>query len=89
MPGVSVSGYYDWRGHEPSHHEREDGEISQEIHRIFHAHREVYGSPRIQVELVAKRQRNKPIGTKQRKDAQVAPNLLNRAFSTPPLTQNG
>lgn len=49
--GVSVSGYYDWRGREPSAHEREDGELAKAIHRIFHAHRGVYGSPRIQVEL--------------------------------------
>lgn len=102
--GVSVSGYYDWRGREPSHHEREDGEIAQVIHRIFHAHRGVYGSPRVHVELraqgihcsrertarlmremdlVAKRRGNKPIGTKQRKGAQVAPTVLNRAFSAP------
>jgi len=49
--GVSVSGYYDWRGREPSEHEREDGELAQEIHRLFYANRKVYGSPRIQVEL--------------------------------------
>ncbi|GAC1655889.1 MAG: hypothetical protein NVS4B12_28390 [Ktedonobacteraceae bacterium] len=85
MLGVSVSGYYDWRGREPSQHEREDGEIAHVIHRIFHAHRGVYGSPRVHVELreqgihcsrertarlmremdlVAKRRSNKPIGTK-------------------------
>ena len=102
--GVSVSGYYDWQGRGPSRHAREDGEIAQEVHRLFHAHRGVYGSPRIQVELrergiccsrartarlmremdlAAKRRRNKPVGTKQRKGAQVAPNLLNREFSAP------
>jgi putative transposase len=98
---VSVSGYYDWRGREPSRHEREDGELAKEIHRIFHAHRGVYGSPRVQVELrelglrvsrertarlmremalVAKPKGNKPMGTKRRPDAQMAPNLLNRDF---------
>jgi len=49
--GVSVSGYYDWRGRGPSQHEREDGELAKEIHRIFHAHRGVYGSPRVHAEL--------------------------------------
>jgi transposase InsO family protein len=48
---VSVSGYYDWRNREPSAHEREDGELAREIHRLFHAFRGVYGSPRIHAEL--------------------------------------
>ena len=48
---VSVSGYYDWRTREPSAHEREDGELAREIHRIFHANRGVYGSPRVHAEL--------------------------------------
>lgn len=48
---VSVSGYYDWRSREPSAHEREDGELAKEIHRLFHAFRGVYGSPRIHAEL--------------------------------------
>ena len=49
--GVSVSGYYDWQKREPSAHEREDGELATQIHRIFYAKRQVYGSPRIHVEL--------------------------------------
>jgi putative transposase len=49
--GVSVSGYYEWRGREPSRHAREDGELAKEIHRIFYAHRQAYSSPRIHVEL--------------------------------------
>jgi len=48
---VSVSGYYDWLKREPSAHEREDGELAKEIHRIFHAFRGVYGSPRVHAEL--------------------------------------
>jgi putative transposase len=51
--GVSVSGYYEWRGREPSAHEREDGELAQHIHRIFYARRQVYGRPRIHAELAA------------------------------------
>ena len=49
--GVSVSGYYDWRGREPSAHEREDGELAKHIHRIFYANRGVYGSPRVHAGL--------------------------------------
>jgi putative transposase len=102
MFAVSVSGYYDWRGREPSRHAREDGELAKQIHRIFYAHRQVSGSPRIhaelaaqgiscskervarlmrEMELVAKRRRNKPLGTKRRRGANVSPNLLNRDFS--------
>jgi len=46
-----VSGYYEWRGREPSLHAREDGELAKEIHRLFYEYRQVYGSPRIHVEL--------------------------------------
>jgi transposase InsO family protein len=49
----SVSGYYDWREREPSRHAREDGELAKHIHRIFYASRQVYGSPRVHVELRA------------------------------------
>lgn len=100
--GVSVSGYYEWHQREPSAHEREDGELAKHIHRIFYANRQVYGSPRIHVELraqgiacskqrvarimremelVAKRPRHKPIGTRRRQGAIPAPNLLNRSFT--------
>jgi putative transposase len=97
-----VSGYYDWLKREPSQHEREDGELAKEIHRLFYEYRQVYGSPRIQVELrarglrssrertarlmremnlVAKRKRNKPIGTRREAGVHPAPNLLNREFT--------
>lgn len=52
--GVSVSGYYEWQGREPSAHAREDGELARQIHRIFHEHRQVYGSPRVHAELRAR-----------------------------------
>jgi putative transposase len=48
-----VSGYYEWRQRKPSAHEREDGELSKQIHRIFHEHRQVYGSPRVHAEVRA------------------------------------
>ena len=46
-----MSGYYSFRGREPSAHQREDGELAKHIHRIFYAKRGVYGSPRVHVEL--------------------------------------
>jgi putative transposase len=99
---VSVSGYDDWHTREPSQHEREDDELAKQIHRLFYAKHQVYGSPRIhaeltvqgihcskeraarlmrEMELVAKRRRNRPVGTVRRKEALGAPNLLNREFS--------
>ncbi len=51
--GVSESGYYDWHKREPSAHEREDGELARQIHRLFYAKRQVYGSPRITALLAA------------------------------------
>ena len=48
-----MSGYYEWRMREPSIHEREDGDLARQIHRIFHEHRQVYGSPRVHAELRA------------------------------------
>ena len=51
--GVSVSGYYDWHQRKPSAHEREDGDLAKQISRIFHEHRQVYGSPRVHAELCA------------------------------------
>lgn len=48
-----MSGYSEWRQHKPSAHEREDGELAKEISRIFHEHRQVYGSPRVHAELHA------------------------------------
>jgi putative transposase len=49
--GVSVSCSSNWHGRGPSRHAREDGEIAKEIPQIFPAHRGVYGSPQVQVEL--------------------------------------
>jgi putative transposase len=50
---VSVSGYYDWHQREPSRHEREAGERARQIYRIFHAKRQVSGSPPITALLAA------------------------------------
>jgi putative transposase len=48
---VSVSGYYAWRKRPPCARKREDGELTRRIVQAFTTHRNVYGSPRIQVEL--------------------------------------
>jgi putative transposase len=48
---VSESGYYAWKHHEPSAHEREDARIAALIQQIDQEHRHVYGSPRIQAQL--------------------------------------
>lgn len=48
---VSESGYYAWQTRELSPHAREDARIAAEIQQIYHEHRRVYGSPRIQAQL--------------------------------------
>ena len=50
---VSISGYYAWRKRPLCARKREDGELTQQIAQTFVAHRGVYGSPRILVELRA------------------------------------
>jgi len=42
---VSASGYYAWRGREPSCRERADAELRKEIVSIHSASRETYGAP--------------------------------------------
>ena len=51
---VSESGYYAWKGREPSQHSREDARLSAAIQQIFLEHRQVYGSPRIPAVLKAR-----------------------------------
>ena len=48
---VSTSGFYAWRGREPSKRERRDARLNIEIAAIFHQQRGLYGSPRILEEL--------------------------------------
>ena len=48
---VSKSGYYAWRGREPSRRERADAELRREIVDIHSASRETYGAPRVHAEL--------------------------------------
>jgi putative transposase len=93
---VSVSGYYDWLKREPSAHEREDGELAREIHRLFYANRQVYGSPRIQVELrdqgmfcskerVARLMREMELVAKVRRNKPVGTKRRNGVTSAPHL----
>ena len=49
--GVSLSGYYAWRTRPLSQHQREDIQLAEHIHAVYHACRQVYGSPRIHAEL--------------------------------------
>src|SRR5437764_6898975 len=49
--GVSLSGYYAWRNRPLSQHQREDTQLAEHIHAVYHACRQVYGSPRIHAEL--------------------------------------
>ena len=49
--GVSLSGYYAWKKRPLSQHQREDQQLAERIHAVYHACRQVYGSPRIHAEL--------------------------------------
>jgi putative transposase len=51
--GVSLSGYYAWKNRPMSQHQREDQQLAEHIHVVYHACRQVYGSPRIHAELRA------------------------------------
>ena len=44
---VAKSGYYAWRGRQPSARHREDQTITRRIREHFEASRQTYGSPRI------------------------------------------
>ena len=48
---VSVSGYYDWRQRPMSQHAQADAELAKQLQAAYHAHRRLYGSPRLYVEL--------------------------------------
>ena len=50
---VSESGYYAWRKREPSQHQRENEQLTEQIAWAFHQGRGVYGSARMQAELRA------------------------------------
>lgn len=49
--GVSVSGYYAWRGRQPSQHQQADAVLLKAIEEVYQAGRGVYGSPRIHAAL--------------------------------------
>jgi putative transposase len=49
--GVSVSGYYAWRGRGPSQHQQSDDRLLKAIRAVYQAGRGVYGSPRIHAAL--------------------------------------
>lgn len=45
--GVTQSGYHAWKGRKPSRREHERNRLSVDIRKVFDAHRERYGAPRI------------------------------------------
>ena len=51
--GVSLSGYYAWRKRPICQHRRADEVLADQIQEVYHACRQVYGSPRIHAELQA------------------------------------
>jgi putative transposase len=51
--GVSLSGYYAWRKRPVCEHHRADEVLAEQIQEVYHACRQVYGSPRIHAELQA------------------------------------
>ncbi|EFH88902.1 IS3 family transposase [Ktedonobacter racemifer] len=51
--GVSVSAYYAWRDRPMCRHQREDGQLAQQIQAAYQQSRGRYGSPRVHVELHA------------------------------------
>jgi transposase InsO family protein len=51
--GVSLSGYYAWRKRPVCEHRRADEGLGEQIQHVYHACRQVYGSPRIHAELQA------------------------------------
>jgi len=53
---VAVSGYYAWLRRTPSHRSQENTVLGERIVRIYHANRQVYGSPRIHAALHAEGQ---------------------------------
>ncbi|MGI6543274.1 MAG: IS3 family transposase [Limnochordia bacterium] len=53
--GVSTSGYYAWRMHEPSHRKLEDERLKTHIIKIYTESRNTYGAPRIRAALAKER----------------------------------
>lgn len=54
---VSRSGFYAWRGREPSQTERRREALTETIREVHQASRATYGSPRVHAELLAKGER--------------------------------
>ena len=55
--GVSESGFYAWRGRAPSQRSQEDSHLGERIVQLYHANRQVYGSPRLHAALHAEGKR--------------------------------
>jgi putative transposase len=55
--GVAVSGFYAWRWRPPSRRSQENTVLGERIVQLYHANRQVYGSPRIHAALHAEGKR--------------------------------
>ncbi len=53
---VSRSGYYAWKGREPSAHSKKDAQLAVEVAAVHEGSRRTYGSPRVHAELQARGQ---------------------------------
>jgi putative transposase len=51
---VSRSGFYAWRGREPSATDRRRDSLTEKIQEVHQASRETYGAPRVHAELLAR-----------------------------------
>ncbi len=51
--GVSISGYYYWKGRPPSKRSSQDAALTEKIREIHRRSRQTYGSPRVHAELRA------------------------------------
>ena len=54
---VSRSGFYAWRGRDPSETERRRTALTEKIQEVHQASRETYGAPRVHAELLAQGER--------------------------------
>ena len=98
--GVSMSGYYAWRGRGISAREQSDTELLAQIRRIQQQGRGLYGSDRITCsrKRVARLMRQHGLNSRRRRkwrhrttdskhNRPVAPNLLDRDFHADQINQ--
>jgi putative transposase len=82
--GLARSGYYAWKRQPQRAHAQRDQELSAQIHTVFVASRQSYGSPRVHAELQAQGVRcaRKRVARLMRQHALVARQRRRRAVRT-------